>query len=131
MARFVECRLNFLRKHDADGARAGVAADGRADVGLNDVLKLTVFAQTGFDGLHAAGFGLAGGEEDDTGINVVSVSQLLGDVFAHADGKLTAVLLDHLQLAVDDGQTGLDARMLAPRPARRSSGHSWPCSPTG
>ena len=45
----VECRLNFLRKYDADGARAGVAADGRADVGLNNVLKLAVFAQTGFE----------------------------------------------------------------------------------
>ena len=103
-------------KNDTDGAGAGVAADGGTDVRLDDLLELAVLCKPGLDGLQTAGFGLAGGEEDDTGIDVVSVSQLLGDVFAHEDGKLTAVLLDHLQFAVDDGQTGLD---------------SWPCSPTG
>ena len=101
-------------KNDTDGAGAGVAADGGTDVRLDDLLELAVLCKPGLDGLQTAGFGLAGGEEDDTGIDVVSVSQLLGDVFAHADGKLTAVLLDHLQLAVDDGQTGLDAQNVGP-----------------
>ena len=106
----VECRLNFLRKHDADGAGAGVAADGRADVGLNDVLKLTVFAQTGFDGLHAAGFGLAGRDKDHAVVDVVPAIQQVGDVLAHADGQAAAILPDDLQLTVDDGEAGLDAQ---------------------
>ena len=88
--------LRLPCKNNADRPGAGVAADGGTDVRLDDLLELAVLCKPGLDGLQTAGFGLAGGEEDDTGIDVVSVSQLLGDVFAHADGKLTAVLLDHL-----------------------------------
>ena len=101
--------LRLFRKNDADGAGAGVAADGGADIGLDDVLKLAVLAQTGFDGIHAAGFRLAGRDEDHRVVDVVPAVQLVGDVLANADGQAAAVLFDDLQLAVDDGQTGLDA----------------------
>ena len=34
-------------KHDADGTGAGIAADGGADVGLVDILKIAVLPQSG------------------------------------------------------------------------------------
>ena len=67
-------------KHDADGARAGVAANGGANVRLVDLLKFAVFFQAGFHGLHAAGLGLAGGDEHHAGVDVVPAVQLVGDV---------------------------------------------------
>ena len=104
-----DLRLCFLCKDNADGAGAGVAADGGADIGLDDVLKLAVLAQTGFDGVHAPGFRLAGRDEDHRVVDVVPAVQLVSDVLANADGQAAAVLFDDLQLAVDDGQAGLDA----------------------
>ena len=69
----VECRLNFLRKYDADGAGAGVAADGGADVGLVDILKIAVLPQSGLDGLHAAGLRLGGRDEHHAAVDVLPV----------------------------------------------------------
>ena len=106
---YFDMGLRLFCKDDADGAGAGVAADGGADIGLDDMLKFAILAQTGFDGIHAAGFRLAGREKDHRVVDVVPAVQLVGDVLANADGQAAAVLFDDLQLAVDDGQTGLDA----------------------
>ena len=108
-AAFLIPELCFFRKHDTDGTGAGVAADGSADIGFDDMFKLAVLAQTGFDGIHAAGFRLTGGDEDHRIVDVVTAFQLVGNVFADADGKTAAILFDDFQLTVDDGQTGFDA----------------------
>ena len=81
-------------KHDADGARAGVAADGGADVGLIALFKIAVFLQAGFYGVHAAGFRLAGRDEHQSVLDIVPSGQTVGDVLAHADGQAAAVFLD-------------------------------------
>ena len=43
-------------KHDADGTGAGIAADGGADVGLVNILKIAVLPQSGLDGSMQPGF---------------------------------------------------------------------------
>ena len=104
--------LRLPCKNNADRPGAGVAADGGADVGLDDLLKAAVFFQARFHGLHAAGLGLAGGKEDQAAVDVIAAIELVGDVLTHADGQAAAVLFDHFQLAVHDGKAGLDAQQI-------------------
>ena len=102
--------LRLPRKNNANGPGAGVAADGGADVGLDDLLEVAVLFQARFHGLHAAGLGLAGGDEHQAAVDVVAAVELVGDVFAHADGQAAAVLFNDFDLAIDDAEAGLDAQ---------------------
>ena len=101
-------------KHDADGTGAGIAADGGADVGLVDILKIAVLPQSGLDGLHAAGLCLGGRDEHHAAVDVLPVRQLVSDVLAHADGQTAPVLPHDFQFTIDDGQAGLDAQNVGP-----------------
>ena len=79
-------------KNDTDGAGAGVAADGGTDVRLDDLLELAVLCKPGLDGLQTAGFGLAGGEEDDTGSKFLMENKTASVPFSGADAVLFFIL---------------------------------------
>lgn len=102
-------------KHDANGTRAGIAADGGADVCLVAFLEAAVFLQPRLHCVHAAGLRLAGGDEHKAVLDVVAFHQTVGDVLAHADGQAAAVFLTTFSSPSITSSAGLMPSRFAPK----------------